>query len=139
MALVTRFLAALRRDEDGQGLAEDALILALIAIVAIIALIVPGTRRAGIVSKDGGPADVTQREPAPPNRSGAGASGATAAGTQGDDTSWHWLTSKGRLATVPHRPLSWARGISISGAGISEERRWQPNAVPYRSYQSCST
>ncbi len=32
----------LRRDEDGQGLAEYALILALIAIVAILALVFLG-------------------------------------------------------------------------------------------------
>ena len=43
MALVTSFLASLRRDEEGQGLAEYALILALIAIVAIIALIFLGS------------------------------------------------------------------------------------------------
>jgi pilus assembly protein Flp/PilA len=42
MALVNWFLAALHRDEEGQGLAEYALILALIAIVAIIALIFLG-------------------------------------------------------------------------------------------------
>ena len=42
MALVQKFLAAIRRDEDGQGLAEYALILALIAIVAIVALIFLG-------------------------------------------------------------------------------------------------
>ena len=42
MALVNTFLAAFRRDEEGQGLAEYALILALIAIVAIIALIFLG-------------------------------------------------------------------------------------------------
>lgn len=42
MSLVHRFLAALRRDEDGQGLAEYALILALVAIVAIVALIFLG-------------------------------------------------------------------------------------------------
>ena len=42
MALVQQFLASLRRDEEGQGLAEYALILALIAIVAIIALIFLG-------------------------------------------------------------------------------------------------
>ena len=42
MALVQQFLATLRRDEEGQGLAEYALILALIAIVAIIALIFLG-------------------------------------------------------------------------------------------------
>ena len=35
-----------RSDEDGQGLAEYALILALIAIVAIVALIFLGTRSA---------------------------------------------------------------------------------------------
>jgi pilus assembly protein Flp/PilA len=42
MALITTFLASLRRDDEGQGLAEYALILALIAIVAIIALIFLG-------------------------------------------------------------------------------------------------
>ena len=42
MALVHQFLASLRRDEEGQGLAEYALILALIAIIAIIALIFLG-------------------------------------------------------------------------------------------------
>ena len=38
MALFTSFLATLRRDEEGQGLAEYALILALIAIIALIFL-----------------------------------------------------------------------------------------------------
>jgi pilus assembly protein Flp/PilA len=52
MALVQRFLAALRRDE-GQGLAEYALILALIAIVAIIALIFLGTQVSSILSTVG--------------------------------------------------------------------------------------
>ena len=42
MALITSLLSALRRDEEGQGLAEYALILALIAIVAIVALIFLG-------------------------------------------------------------------------------------------------
>jgi pilus assembly protein Flp/PilA len=53
MSLVTRFLAALRRDEDGQGLAEYALILALIAIVAIVALIFLGNQVSTILSKVG--------------------------------------------------------------------------------------
>jgi Flp pilus assembly pilin Flp len=53
MALVTQFLAAIRRDEEGQGLAEYALILALIAIVAIIALIFLGTQVSGILSTVG--------------------------------------------------------------------------------------
>ena len=53
MALVTWFLTALRRDEEGQGLAEYALILALIAIVAIIALIFLGTQVSKILSTVG--------------------------------------------------------------------------------------
>ena len=53
MSLVTRFLAAIRRDEDGQGLAEYALILALIAIVAIVALIFLGGQVSTILSKVG--------------------------------------------------------------------------------------
>ena len=35
MALIDMVLAAMHRDDEGQGLAEYALILALIAIVAI--------------------------------------------------------------------------------------------------------
>ena len=52
MALLTRFLGVLRRDE-GQGLAEYALILALIAIVAIIALIFLGSQVSSILSTVG--------------------------------------------------------------------------------------
>ena len=44
MALIHQFLASFRKDEEGQGLAEYALILALIAIVAIIALIFLGSQ-----------------------------------------------------------------------------------------------
>ena len=53
MALITRFRGALKRDEDGQGLAEYALILALIAIVAIIALIFLGNQVSAILSTVG--------------------------------------------------------------------------------------
>ncbi|HEV7809181.1 MAG TPA: hypothetical protein VGO64_01170 [Candidatus Limnocylindrales bacterium] len=54
MALVHQFLAKLtRNDEEGQGLAEYALILALIAIVAIIALIFLGSQVSTILSKVG--------------------------------------------------------------------------------------
>jgi pilus assembly protein Flp/PilA len=54
MALITQILATFRRDdEEGQGLAEYALILALIAIVAIIALIFLGTQVSGILSTVG--------------------------------------------------------------------------------------
>jgi pilus assembly protein Flp/PilA len=41
---IARLLARFRSDEDGQGLAEYALILALIAIVAITALIFMGSQ-----------------------------------------------------------------------------------------------
>ena len=49
MALIHQFLASIRRDEEGQGLAEYALILALIAIVAIVALIFLGSQISGIL------------------------------------------------------------------------------------------
>ena len=53
MALITTFLASLRRDDEGQGLAEYALILALIAIVAIIALIFLGQQVSSQLSNVG--------------------------------------------------------------------------------------
>ena len=53
MALITSFLASLRRDDEGQGLAEYALILALIAIVAIIALIFLGSQVSSTLSTVG--------------------------------------------------------------------------------------
>ena len=49
IALITSF----RNDEEGQGLAEYALILALIAIVAIIALIFLGGQVSKILSTVG--------------------------------------------------------------------------------------
>ena len=53
MALVNAFLAKFRRDEAGQGLAEYALILALIAIVAIVALIFLGGQISSILHQVG--------------------------------------------------------------------------------------
>ena len=53
MALISSFFSALRRDEEGQGLAEYALILALIAIVAIVALLFLGTAISTILSTVG--------------------------------------------------------------------------------------
>jgi pilus assembly protein Flp/PilA len=53
MALITTFLASIRQDEEGQGLAEYALILALIAIVAIVALIFLGGQVSQILSTVG--------------------------------------------------------------------------------------
>jgi pilus assembly protein Flp/PilA len=53
MALISSLLGSLRRDEDGQGLAEYALILALIAIVAIVALIFLGGAISGILNQVG--------------------------------------------------------------------------------------
>jgi pilus assembly protein Flp/PilA len=53
MQSIQHFIASLRRDESGQGLAEYALILALIAIVAIIALIFLGGQVSTILSTVG--------------------------------------------------------------------------------------
>jgi pilus assembly protein Flp/PilA len=53
MVFINRLLATFQRDEKGQGLAEYALILALIAIVAIIALIFLGGQVSGILSNVG--------------------------------------------------------------------------------------
>jgi pilus assembly protein Flp/PilA len=41
---IGRVIDSVRRDEEGQGLAEYALILALIAIVAIVALLFLGSQ-----------------------------------------------------------------------------------------------
>jgi pilus assembly protein Flp/PilA len=49
ISLVPAFIARFRSDEEGQGLAEYALILALIAIVAIVALIFLGNQISGIL------------------------------------------------------------------------------------------
>ena len=51
--LYLKVLAAVSRDEEGQGLAEYALILALIAIVAIVALIFLGGQVSQILSTVG--------------------------------------------------------------------------------------
>jgi pilus assembly protein Flp/PilA len=51
--MLTALIAFFRRDEEGQGLAEYALILALIAIVAIIALIFLGGQVKTILSTVG--------------------------------------------------------------------------------------
>jgi len=53
MSKLNALIASIRRDEEGQGLAEYALILALIAIVAIIALIFLGQQVSTIISKVG--------------------------------------------------------------------------------------
>ncbi len=52
MTRIRSFLATLRR-ETGQGLAEYALILALIAIVAIVALLFLGGQISTILSQVG--------------------------------------------------------------------------------------
>ena len=51
IALVTSHMSD---DDEGQGLAEYALILALIAIVAIVALIFLGSQVSTILSQVGG-------------------------------------------------------------------------------------
>ena len=52
-SLYIRIMELVQRDEEGQGLAEYALILALIAIVAIIALIFLGTQVSKVLSTVG--------------------------------------------------------------------------------------
>jgi pilus assembly protein Flp/PilA len=51
--LYIRVMELITRDEEGQGLAEYALILALIAIVAIVALIFLGGQVSTILSTVG--------------------------------------------------------------------------------------
>ena len=53
MEIYKAFRALIRGDEEGQGLAEYALILALIAIVAIVALIFLGNQVSTILSTVG--------------------------------------------------------------------------------------
>ena len=53
MAFFSALIASLKTDEEGQGLAEYALILALIAIIAIIALIFLGGQVSKILSAVG--------------------------------------------------------------------------------------
>ena len=53
MALISYISCILHRDEEGQGLSEYALILALIAIVAIVALIFLGGQVKTILSTVG--------------------------------------------------------------------------------------
>ena len=53
MSIVTALIDRYSQDEEGQGLAEYALILALIAIVAIVALIFLGGQVSGILSTVG--------------------------------------------------------------------------------------
>ena len=53
MQMLTALINLIKRDEEGQGLAEYALILALIAIVAIIALIFLGRQVSQILSTVG--------------------------------------------------------------------------------------
>jgi pilus assembly protein Flp/PilA len=53
MSQLLAVISSSRRDEEGQGLAEYALILALIAIIAIIALIFLGNQVSTILSTVG--------------------------------------------------------------------------------------
>jgi pilus assembly protein Flp/PilA len=53
VSVVAAWLASLRTNERGQGLAEYALILALIAVIAIAALVFLGTKISEILSSVG--------------------------------------------------------------------------------------
>ena len=50
---IIALIASFRNDEEGQGLAEYALILALVAIAAIAALMVLGPAIGSVLSKVG--------------------------------------------------------------------------------------
>jgi pilus assembly protein Flp/PilA len=51
--MLNALISLFNRDEEGQGLAEYALILALIAIVAILALVFLGTAISSILHQVG--------------------------------------------------------------------------------------
>jgi pilus assembly protein Flp/PilA len=53
LSRIAHAIAIARQSEDGQGLAEYALILALIAIVAIVALLFLGTQISDRLSEVG--------------------------------------------------------------------------------------
>ncbi len=53
LSLLTGLIHFTRRDEEGQGLAEYALILALIAIIAIVALLFLGGQISTILNTIG--------------------------------------------------------------------------------------
>jgi pilus assembly protein Flp/PilA len=53
MAFLSALISLFSSDEEGQGLAEYALILALIAIVAIVALVFLGGQVSSILSTVG--------------------------------------------------------------------------------------
>ncbi len=53
MSVIDALISSLRSDDRGQGLAEYALILALIAIVAILALLFLGSQISTILSRVG--------------------------------------------------------------------------------------
>jgi pilus assembly protein Flp/PilA len=53
MSQLLALISSFRRDDEGQGLAEYALILALIAIIAIIALIFLGGQISSTLSTVG--------------------------------------------------------------------------------------
>jgi pilus assembly protein Flp/PilA len=53
MSFLTALIGSFKSDEEGQGLAEYALILALIAIVAILALLFLGGQISAILSTIG--------------------------------------------------------------------------------------
>jgi pilus assembly protein Flp/PilA len=53
MAIISSIWARLHLDEEGQGLAEYALILALIAILAIVALLFLGGQVSKVLSTVG--------------------------------------------------------------------------------------
>ena len=76
MQMLTALINLIKRDDEGQGLAEYALILALIAIVAIVALLFLGGAISQILSPVGSAISSTSTTRAPRRQRNAGRRGA---------------------------------------------------------------
>ena len=71
MTQLIALIASFRNENEGQGLAEYALILALIAIVAIVALIFLGGQISGILNTVGQSVEPTRRRRSRPTPRGS--------------------------------------------------------------------
>ena len=136
MALITSLLASFQKDEEGQGLAEYALILALIAIVAIVALIFLGSQ----VSHDpvdGRRLDLVSRSHTQPSKAAGICSAAfRVTCTSSDRVSARTVHPMVRVDAPGGRTISFA--LAATGVASFEERRYPHAHVQCtdRSHQS---
>ena len=111
MSQLNALIARFSQDEEGQGLAEYALILALIAIVAIVALIFLG----GQISSD-----------PPPGRDFGLTTGTTQPRDRRPLPAVFWCPSVRRLAGVlPHR-------VRSAPVDTTPDGRYVPNSAALR-------